>query len=55
MSCGVGHRGGLDPTLLWLWSRPVAIVPIGPLAWKPPYAKDAALKRQRDQKKKKFL
>ena len=21
MSCGVGHRGGLDPRLLWLWCR----------------------------------
>ena len=22
MSCGVGHRHGLDPVLLWLWRRP---------------------------------
>ena len=22
MSCGVGHRCALDPTLLWLWCRP---------------------------------
>ena len=24
MSCGVGHRRGSDPALLWLWCRPVA-------------------------------
>jgi len=32
--------------LLWLWHRPVATVPIGPLAWELPYAAGAALKRQ---------
>ena len=42
MSCGVGHRLGSDPTLLWLWRRPVAIAPIGLLAWEPPYAVGAA-------------
>ena len=35
-----------DPALLWLWRRPVAIAPIGPLAWELPYAEGAALKRQ---------
>ena len=35
MSCGVGHRRGLDPVLLWLWRRPAAIAPIRPLAWEP--------------------
>ena len=53
MSCGVGRRHGSDPVLLWLWHRPVATVPIGPLAWEPAYAAGAALKRQKDQKKKK--
>ena len=24
MSCGVGHRLGSDPALLWLWCRPAA-------------------------------
>ena len=24
MSCGVGHRCGLDPVWLWLWCRPAA-------------------------------
>ena len=28
LSLGVGHRYSLDPTLLWLWSRPAAIAPI---------------------------
>ena len=33
--------------LLWLWHRPAAVAPIGPLAWEPPYAAGAALKSQR--------
>ena len=53
MSCGVGCRHGLDPPLLWLWHRQVASAPIGPLAWKPPYAVGMALKRQKKKKKRK--
>ena len=49
MSCGVGHRHGSDPELLWQWSRPAATAPIGPLAWELPYAAGAALKRQTKQ------
>jgi len=45
MTCGVGHRCGSDPTLLWLWRRPVATAPIRPLAGEPPYAKGAALEK----------
>ena len=45
MSCGVGRRRSLDPTLLWLWCRPAAAAPIRPLAWDPPCAAGAALKR----------
>ena len=30
LSCGVGHRCGSDPILLWLWRRPVATAPIQP-------------------------
>ena len=37
-----------DLALLWFWCRPVAIAPIRPLAWEPPYAAGAALKRQKD-------
>ena len=28
VSCGVGHRGGSDTVLLWLWHRPAAVAPI---------------------------
>ena len=35
VSCGVGRRRGLDPVLLWLWRRPVAIALIRLLAWEP--------------------
>ena len=44
-SCLVGHRCGSDPTLLWLWCRLVATALIRPLAWQPPYAAGAALKK----------
>ena len=44
MSCGVGHRCGSDPALLWLWHRPAATAPIRPPAGEPPYAMGAALK-----------
>ena len=51
MSCDVGHRSGLDPALLWLWYRPVATSPTGPLGWEPLCATGAALKRQEGEKK----
>uniref|UniRef100_A0A8D1HFE9 Sulfotransferase n=1 Tax=Sus scrofa TaxID=9823 RepID=A0A8D1HFE9_PIG len=53
--CGVGCRRGSDPALLWLWHRPVATAPIGPLAWEPPYAAGAAqeIGTSKDKKKKK--
>ena len=44
MSCGVGHRHGLDPMLLWLWCRLTPVAPIQPLAWEPLYAVGVALK-----------
>ena len=47
MSCGVGHRRGLDPALLWLWCRMAATAPIQPLAWEPPYAMGVALKSKK--------
>ena len=53
MSCGVGHRRGSDPALLWLWYRLAATAPIRPLAWESPYASGAGLekpKRQKDNK-----
>ena len=52
MSCGVGHRHCADLVMLWLWCRLAATVPIGPLAWEPPYAAGAALKGQKTKEKK---
>ena len=52
MSCGVGCRHSLDPALLWLWHRPEATAPIGPLAWEPPYAAGAALEMAKRHKKR---
>ena len=52
MNCGVGCRHGLDLARLWLWRKPAATAPIGPLAWEPPYAVGAALKGQKTKKKK---
>ena len=50
MSCGVGCRLGLDPMLLWLWSRLVATVLIRPLAWEPLHAAGAAQEMPKDKK-----
>ena len=36
-----------DPALLWLWCRPAAAAPIGPLAWEPPNAAGVALKSKK--------
>ena len=52
MNCGVGHRLGSDPELLWLWCRLVAVAQIRSLAWEPPSAMGVAL---RSKKKKKVL
>ena len=52
MSSGVGRRQGSDPELLWLWPRPAAVAPIGPLAWEPPYVVGAALKAEKKKTKK---
>ena len=51
MSCGVGLTHGSDLALLW--RRLAAAAPIRPLAWEPPHAVGAALKIQKDKKKKK--
>ena len=48
-SCGVGGRRGSDLALLCLWCRPATTALIGRLAWEPPYAASAALKRQTDR------
>ena len=53
MSCGVGHRSGLAPTLLWLGCSPEAAAQIQPLAREPPDAEGVALKSKQRKKKKK--
>ena len=50
VSCGVGHRHGCDPTLLWLWCRLAAVAPIQSLAWALPYDMGLALKTHTHQK-----
>ena len=50
MSHGIDHRHGLDPALLWLCCRPAATALLGPLAWEPPYAKGAALRKQTNKR-----
>ena len=41
-----------DPALLWLWCRLAAVALIRPLAWEPPYAVGAALKKKKKKKEK---
>ena len=53
MNCGVGHRRGSDPKLLWLWRRLAATTLNEPLAWDSPYAACVALKDKKKKKKKK--
>ena len=55
MSCGVDCRRVSDPVLLWLWRRPAATAPTGPLAWEPPCAVGVALKQHKTKKKKKKI
>ena len=53
LSCGIGHRCGSDPLLLWLWHRPATTAPIWPLAWDLPCAVGAALKSKKKKRKRK--
>ena len=41
-----------DLALLWLWHRLAALAPIRPIAWEPPCATCAALKKTKDKKRK---
>ena len=50
MSCGVAHRCGSDPALLWLLYSLAATAPIRPLAWEHPYAAGTALKDKKTPK-----
>ena len=49
MSYGVGLA------LLWLWHRPEAVAPLRPLAWEPPYALGAALKKKQINDNNNFI
>ena len=53
MSCGVGRRCGSDLVLLRLWCRPAVIALIRPLAWEPPYAAAAILRKNERKKERK--
>ena len=55
MGCGVGRRHGLDLALLWLWHRPVAVAPIQPLVWEPPYAAGSPEKQKEGKKEKRNM
>ena len=44
-SCGVGCRYRSVLAFLWLWYRLAVVALIRPLAWEPPFAAGAALKR----------
>ena len=48
MSCGVGCRLGLDPTLLGLWHSLAATALIRPLAQKLPYATGDSYKEEKN-------
>ena len=48
VSCGVGHKCGSDPALLWLWCRLAAVVQT--LAWE---LTQTALKNKKRKKRKK--
>ena len=48
--CGAHHIHDSDPVLLWLWRGPAATVPIQTLAWEPPHAVGAGLRRQKEKR-----
>ena len=51
VSCGIGRKHRSDLLLLWLWCRPASVAPTGLLAWEPPYALGADLKKPKKKKK----
>ena len=44
VSCGIDHRRGSDPTLLWLWHKLAPVAWIRPLAWELPCSEGVAFK-----------
>ena len=53
VSCGVDCRCSSDPALLWLWYRPAATAPIGPLTWESSMCHGCGPKKTERPKKKK--
>ena len=53
MSCGVGHRRGSDPTLLWPWLRLVATDPTEPPSLGTSICRKCGPKKTEKQKTKK--
>ena len=53
VGCGVVCRQVPGLAWLWLWYGLAAAAPIGPLAWEPPHASSADLKRPKKKKKEK--
>ena len=51
VSCGIGHRCGSHPALLWLWHRLAVVFLIRFLAWELPCVTGSALKSQKQTKK----
>ena len=54
VSCGfaMSCRHSSDPALVWLWGKPAAAAPIGPLDREPLCATGLALKSQKKERKK---
>ena len=52
VSCDVGSQTWPGSGAVWLWHRPPAIAPIGPLAYEFPYDVGVALKSKKKKKKK---
>ena len=50
VSSGIGHRCGSDLMLLWLWHRLAPVFLTGSLAWEPPYATGADIKKKKSCK-----
>ena len=50
--CRLQTEIGSQVAVLWLWCWPATTAPFRPLAWEPPYATGAALKKKRPKKKK---
>ena len=51
VSCGIGHRCGSHPALLWLWHRLAVVFLIRFLAWELPCVTGSALRSQKQTKK----